>query len=99
MVIFVVLFGVFGALALADRFGLRPRSLRPLRAKARIALAAMFLLAALGRLATPDALLQMVPEYLPLRREALYLSGHFEALGAVGLLVPRLRRPAWDSPS
>ena len=94
MVIFVVLFGVFGALILAESLGMRPRSLRTYRAKMRIALAAMFLLAALGRLATPDALLQMIPEPLPLRREALYLSGLFEALGAVGLLVPRLRRAA-----
>ncbi len=54
----------------------------------------MFLTAASARLAWPDTLVAMVPEGLPLRREAVYLSGVFEAAGAVGLLVPALRRPA-----
>jgi uncharacterized membrane protein len=94
MLVFIVLFGVFGLLLLLDRLGFRPTWLRSYRAKARIALAAMFLMAALGRLATPEALLQMIPESLPLRREALYLTGVLEVLGALGLLVPRLQRVA-----
>jgi uncharacterized membrane protein len=94
MVPFVLLGLVFGALLLLDALGVRPTWLRSHRAKLRFALAAMFLLAAVGRLATPDALLAMIPEFLPLRREALYLSGVFEVLGAVGLLVPRLHRAA-----
>ena len=94
MIAFVLLFLVFGALLLLDALGFRPAWLRSRRAKMRIALAAMFLFTALARFAAPDALLRMIPEFLPLRREALYLSGLFEALGAVGLLVPRLRRPA-----
>lgn len=75
MVICVVLLAVFAALLLTDLVGPRARWLRPIRAKVRVALAAMFLLAALGRLATPDALLQKIPEVLPLRREALCLTG------------------------
>ena len=74
--------------------GFRPAGLRSHRAKLRLALAAMFLLSASTRLLSPDTLLQMIPSSLPLRREALYLSGIFEALGAIGLLVPGLRRPA-----
>jgi uncharacterized membrane protein len=91
MVVFVVPLVVFGALLLLDRLGLRPASLWTTRAKLRVALAAMFLFAASGRLAAPEGLLQMIPEGLPFRREALYLSGLFEALGGLGLLVPRLR--------
>ncbi len=64
------------------------------RARVRAALALMFLTAASARLAWPDTLVAMVPEGLPLRREAVYLSGFFEAAGAVGLLIPALRRPA-----
>jgi uncharacterized membrane protein len=41
-----------------------------------------------------ESLLQMIPEFLPARREAVYLSGLAELAGAIGLLVPRLRRAA-----
>ena len=54
----------------------------------------MFLLAAIGRLASPETLVAMIPDSWPLRYEALYVSGLFEVLGAIGLLVPGLRRPA-----
>jgi uncharacterized membrane protein len=94
MFIFVVLAVVFGALLLLDALGLRPTWLRSHRAKLRIALAAMLLLAASGRLVNPDGLVQMIPDFLPLRREALYLSGIFEVLGAIGLLIPRTRQLA-----
>ena len=94
MLVFVVPLVVFGALLLLDALGLRPGWLRSKRAKLRVALAAMFLFAASGHFAAPEGLLQMIPEPLPFRREAMYLSGLFEALGGIGLLVPRLRRVA-----
>jgi uncharacterized membrane protein len=91
---FVLLVVVFGVLFLADKIGLLPSWLRPHGAKWRIGLAVMFLITASGRLMFPDALVQMVPEFLPFRREAVLLSGFFEALGAVALLIPRLYRLA-----
>ena len=94
MVIFIVLLGVFGALLLLDALGLRPAWLRSHRAKLRIALAAMFLLASTARFANPDMLIAMIPSFLPWRREAVYLSGLFEVLGAIGLLVPPWQRAA-----
>jgi uncharacterized membrane protein len=94
VVVFLLLFAVFGLLLLLDLLGWRPAWLRSHRAKMRVALAAMFLLAASGRLVNPVGLLQMIPEFLPLRQQALYLSGLFEVLGAIGLLVPRLQRLA-----
>ena len=40
--------------------------------------------------------LPMMPDYLPLHRELVWLSGAFEILGGVGLLVPATRRfAAW----
>ena len=35
-----------------------------------------------------------MPSYLPWHLESVYLSGFFEILGGVGLLIPRLRRHA-----
>ena len=94
MLIFAVLLSVFSVLLLLDRLGIRPAWLRSPQAKGRVALAVMFLFAATGRLANADGLMQMLPDFLPLRREAVYISGFFEVLGAIGLLVPRLSRPA-----
>jgi uncharacterized membrane protein len=77
-----------------DRLGVCPAALGSHRAKLRVALATMFLLAASGRLASPETLLAMIPASWPLRYEALYVSGLFEVIGAIGLMVPGLRRPA-----
>ena len=42
----------------------------------------------------PGFYLSMMPPWLPWHLELVYLSGVFEVLGGVGLLVPRLRRVA-----
>jgi uncharacterized membrane protein len=94
VIVLFVLVAVYLLLLLVDRVGVRPAAVRSHRAKLRVALAAMFLLSASSRLFSPETLLQMIPPSLPLRHEALYISGAFEALGAIGLLVPGLRRPA-----
>lgn len=40
--------------------------------------------------------LAMMPPYLPLHHELVYVSGVFEILGAIGLMVPKTRRfAAW----
>lgn len=42
----------------------------------------------------PEFFLKIVPPALPLRMEAVYVSGFFELLGALLLLCPRWRRLA-----
>lgn len=41
-----------------------------------------------------DAELRIIPDFLPWRREALYITGICEVLGGVGLLIPRFQRAA-----
>jgi uncharacterized membrane protein len=94
MFVFGALFVVFAALHLPGALGRRPAWLGSSRDRLRVALTATFLLTAGTRLVSSDTLLAMIPSGLPFRRAALYLSGLFEALGALGLLVPRLRRAA-----
>jgi uncharacterized membrane protein len=94
MVAFAWLLFVYGALSALPLAGLDVPALRPRPARMRVALAAMFGLTASTHFTSTEAFLQMVPEFLPMRREAVYLSGVAEAAGAVGLLVPRLRRLA-----
>jgi uncharacterized membrane protein len=86
MVPFVLLIAVFGGLRLLPLVGLAPPALRTARARMRVALAAMFLLTGVTHFTAP--------EFLPLRLEAVYVSGVAELAGAIGLLIPRLRRLA-----
>lgn len=41
-----------------------------------------------------DAELKIIPPFLPWRRAALYITGIFEVLGGIGLLIPRFKRSA-----
>lgn len=69
----------------------------PMPYRKRIALGivfAWFLIGGIGHFAAPEFFLKIVPPALPLRLEAVYLSGAFELLGALGLLHPRTRRAA-----
>ncbi|MBB4198941.1 hypothetical protein CCR94_15715 [Rhodoblastus sphagnicola] len=63
-----------------------------LRTLARTAVALLFFTSGLGHLFAPSFFLAIMPPSLPLHREAVFISGVFELLGAVGLMIPSLRR-------
>ena len=94
MVPFIVLAVVFAGLSVFPLARIGPAALRSARARLRLALAAMFVLTGSTHFTATESMLQMIPDFLPLRREAVYLSGLAELAGAVGLLVPWLRRLA-----
>jgi uncharacterized membrane protein len=60
---------------------------------ARVFLAHLFIIASSLHFIT-DVELKIIPPFLPLRREALYITGIFELLGGIGLLIPRFQRAA-----
>ncbi len=65
---------------------------------ARFTMGILFILASSMHFMASEAELKIIPEFLPLRREALYITGVFEFLGGLGLFVPnaRVRRAfAW----
>ena len=63
------------------------------RGIARVFLAFLFIVASSLHFIT-DVELKIIPPFLPLRREALYITGIFELLGGIGLLIPRFQRAA-----
>lgn len=71
-----------------------PASHTRARTVASVALAATLLAAASLHFVATDAEEQLVPGWLPWRRELVYISGAAEIAGALGLLVPRTRRAA-----
>jgi uncharacterized membrane protein len=60
-----------------------------------LVLAAIFYAAAgVLHFVKPGAYLKIMPPYIPYHLPLVLISGAFEILGAIGLLIPRLRRPA-----
>ena len=63
----------------------------------KIALALVFIwfiVGGLGHFVAPDFFLKIIPPSLPLRLEAVYISGFFEILGALGVLYRPSRKLA-----
>lgn len=83
-----VLFVLFGGFLLAT-LGLRLAGKTDCLSAGRIGLAAMLLFTALGHVLFTEGMALMIPDFLPFRKEAVYLTGVLEVAAAVGLLLPR----------
>ena len=57
-------------------------------------LAAFFINIGVDHFVNPDFYLAIMPPAFPLHAEAVYISGFFEVLGGVCVLIPRLRKIA-----
>jgi len=57
-------------------------------------LAAFFINVGVDHFINPDFYLSIMPPAFPLHSEAVYISGFFEVLGGVCVLIPRLRKIA-----
>ena len=58
----------------------------------KIALAATLLFTSLGHLIYTKGMMLMLPDFIPLKREMIYLTGLLEVMAAFGLFVPSLSR-------
>jgi uncharacterized membrane protein len=64
------------------------------RTASRLLLAILFVGAGVLHFVKPEFYLAIMPPYLPYHLELVYVSGAFEILGGLGVLVPSLRRAA-----
>ena len=53
-----------------------------------------FMFGGIGHFTNADFFVAIMPPYLPWHLEAVYISGVFEILGAIGILIPRCRQLA-----
>jgi uncharacterized membrane protein len=60
----------------------------------RILLAVFVITAGILHLVTPAPFVRIMPPYLPYHLELVYISGCFEILGGIGLLLPPVSRAA-----
>lgn len=62
----------------------------------QIAMAIMLLFTSLGHFMFPQGMGAMMPEFIPMKNEMVYITGVMEILFAIGLLIPKLKvRTAW----
>lgn len=62
----------------------------------RVSLAISIIIVGITHFASPDPYVKIVPPQLPYPLELVYISGVFEVLGGVGLLVPNVSKfSAW----
>ena len=66
----------------------------PLLLLTRFVLAGSFVAVGIHHFVNPTPYLMIMPPYLPWHLELVYISGVFEVMGGVGLLIPSVRRQA-----
>ncbi len=67
-----------------------------LRAGAKALVGLSFIWVGLSHFINPALFVGIMPPYLPWHLEFVYISGFFEVIGGVGLLIPKCRRwAAW----
>jgi len=58
---------------------------------ARIAMSIMLVFTAIGHFAFTKGMSMMIPQFIPFKENFVYLTGIFEILLAIGLLIPKLK--------
>ena len=59
-----------------------------------IGLSAFFINVGVDHFINPNFYISIMPPAFPLHAEAVYISGFFEVVGGIGVLIPRLRKIA-----
>ena len=60
----------------------------------RVPFALSFIAVGILHFTSPEPFVSIMPAYLPWHLELVYLSGFFEILGGIGLMIPMTRRMA-----
>lgn len=89
LIVIALLFGLWLIAVAANRFKTLPRETH--QRLLAMGLGLSFLFFALGHFVQTDAMIAMLPIWVPLRREIIYATGVAELIVAVGLFVPRWR--------
>lgn len=74
----------------AARLGINP--VLSARDNARLATGLSFIFIGATHFLMPEKYLEMMPPFVPEPRLMIYISGFFEILGGIGLLVPQTKR-------
>ncbi len=87
MTIFLIIIFLAFILQLAAKIGLNP--LKRFRDNARVATGLAFILTGFSHFIIPEKFMEMMPPFLPVPMILIYISGCFEILGGLGLIIQR----------
>ncbi|HEX8248231.1 MAG TPA: DoxX family protein [Pyrinomonadaceae bacterium] len=88
----IVLLVGFGVLFIVNRFLLKDKW--SLSLVGRIALALMLIVTATAHFTETDLMVEMMPDFMPLKKETVYLTGVIEFLAVAGLIISKTSRLA-----
>jgi uncharacterized membrane protein len=86
LIVFIVSFTI---VFLLDKFFLKRLSLS---FKGRFAMAVMLIFTSIAHFTHTEEMVQMLPDFLSLKKEIVYFTGAIELAASVGLLIPKLSR-------
>lgn len=92
MSVFIMIFSFWALLYAAAKVGLNP--IKNLKDNARIATGITFIFTGASHFIIPEKFMMMMPPFLPAPLLLVYVSGFFEILGGLGLIVPMTKRAA-----
>ncbi|HEX8736928.1 MAG TPA: DoxX family membrane protein [Pyrinomonadaceae bacterium] len=92
MTVFILIFIFWLLLFAAAKFGLNP--IKSGESNARVATGMVFIFTGATHFLMTDKYLEMMPPFIPAPLLMVYVSGFFEILGGLGLIVPLTKRLA-----
>ena len=92
MTVFLIIIVLAIILQMAAKAGLNP--LQSFRENARVATGAAFILTGVSHFLMPGKFMEMMPPFLPAPVFLIYLSGVFEILGGIGLMISTTKKAA-----
>ncbi|HEX8267663.1 MAG TPA: DoxX family membrane protein [Pyrinomonadaceae bacterium] len=90
MTVFFLIFIILMMLSGASKIGLNP--IISIRSNARIATGLTFIFTGATHFLMPGKYLEMMPPFIPAPLSMVYVSGFFEILGGIGLIVSWTKR-------
>jgi uncharacterized membrane protein len=92
MTVFLIIIILAIILQTAAKIGINPQ--KNFRANARIATGIAFIFTGVSHFMIPEKFMEMMPPFLPAPVFLIYLSGIFEILGGIGLIIPATKHLA-----
>lgn len=92
MTVFLIIIILAILLHLATKIGLNPQ--KNFKDNARIATGIAFIFTGVSHFLIPATFMEMMPSFLPSPLFLIYLSGVFEILGGIGLIISKTKRLA-----
>ncbi len=92
MTVFFLIFIFTGILFLASKIGINP--IKDFKNNARIGTGLTFVFAGVSHFLIPETFMKLMPPFIPFPLMMVYISGVFEILGGIGLIISKTKKAA-----